>query len=148
MDLLGRYARGENTDIPYMWWCWWSIMIPGCVWEYSSLENWQVSPSHSHTFSLSLSFSPPTLTQTQSQHNRWSWSLENTGTSELVMNTSSILMAWESAERCQAPVKQNMGLHFKQALLRTRREAQMRSGQYLAGANLRSSAVPVYCEWQ
>lgn len=37
------------------------------------------------------------------------------------MNTSSILMAWESAGRCQAPLKRNMDFHFKQALLRTRR---------------------------
>lgn len=147
MDSLGRYGEGKTlTFLSYMWWCWWSIMIPGCVWEYSFLENWQASPSHSHTFSLS--FSPLSLTQTHSQHNRWSWSLKNTGTSELVMNTSSILMAWESAGRCQAPVKQNMGPHLKQALLRTRREAQARLGPYLAGASLGSSAVPVYCEWQ
>lgn len=95
------------------------------VWEYTSLEKWRASFSHS----LSLSLRLLSLTQTHSQYDRWSWSLDNAGTSEFVMNTSSILMAWESPERCQAPLKRNMDFHFKRALLRTksgRREGQTR----------------------
>lgn len=42
------------------------------------------------------------------------------GKGELVMNTSSILMAWERVGRCQAPVKRNMDFHFKQAMVRMR----------------------------
>lgn len=37
-----------------MWCCWWGIMIPGCVWEYSSLEKWRAVSSPPR---LSLSFS-------------------------------------------------------------------------------------------
>lgn len=68
--------------------------------------------------------------------------------SESVMNTSSILMAWESAGRCQAPVKQNMDFHFKQALLWTLGGPKMKLAPYLAEANMGSSAVPVYSDWQ
>lgn len=81
------------------------------------------------TLSLSPLCPPPTLTQTHSRHNRWSWSLNNAGTDKLVMNTSSILMAWESAGRCQAPLKRNMDFHFKQALLRTRVGSESGGGQ-------------------
>lgn len=43
------------------------------------------------------------------------------GRVKLVMNTSSVLMAWEIAGRCQAPVKRNMDFHFKQTGLLTRK---------------------------
>lgn len=49
------------------------------------------------------------------------------------MNTSSILMAWERAGRCQAPVKRNMDFHFKQAELRTRRAGGRDRGPDEAG---------------
>lgn len=95
-----------------MWCRWWGTMIPGCVWEYSSLEKWRAPPS----LPLTLSDSPLTQSETyfDSWNHRWSWSSVK---AELVMNTSSILMAWENPGRCQAPVKRNMDFHFKQAVL-------------------------------
>lgn len=124
MDSIGRYARGKNIGIPLLFsmlYSWWGIMFENTLlWK----SDGPLSPTHSPSLCLLLS-----LTQTHSQYDRWSWSLDNAGTSEFVMNTSSILMAWESPERCQAPLKRNMDFHFKRALLRTksgRREGQTR----------------------
>lgn len=51
------------------------------------------------------------------------------GRAKLVMNTSSVLMAWEIAGRCQAPVKRNMDFHFKQTGLLTRKGVLGKEGQ-------------------
>lgn len=40
----GGSRKGKTlTFLCYMWCRWWGIMIPGCVWEYSSLEKWWAS---------------------------------------------------------------------------------------------------------
>ena len=94
--------------------------------EFENIVLWKTDGPLPPTHSLFLP--PPVLTLSQTQththththtltrYNRWSWSLEQAGKGELVMNTSSILMAWENAGRCQAPVKHNMDFHFKQAV--------------------------------
>ena len=128
------------------------------LWFLAVFENivlWKTDGSLPPTHSVSES---DTHTHTHRLNTtEWSWSLENAGTVELVMNSSSILMAWERAGRCQAPVKRNMDFHFKQAVLRKRRcgcrgregrAVQTRLAPYLAGAGVGSSAAPVYCEWQ
>lgn len=102
---------------------WHSSAICGAVdevsWFLAVFENivlWKSDgPFSSHSLSL-------TLTQTHIHAlNTASWSVENAEKSELVMNTSSILMAWESTGKMSGSSEAKHGLSLQTALLRTER---------------------------
>lgn len=150
MDSIGRYARGKNIGIPLLFsmlYSWWGIMIPGSVWEYTSLEKWRASFSHS----LSLSLRPP-KSDSDTQSIRQMIMIFRQCRDEWVCDEYFIYFNGLRKPRTvsgSAEAKHGLSLQtssFENKVWMTGGADE--AAPYLAGTDVGSSAAPVYCEWQ